>query len=244
MPLTPIEKPEFPNVPDVAGVPQLRRSGLPALARIVLSDIEGRLWSSLTSNEKWGVYTVDLKPIAIADSVIDMGYRSSAKVSTFPVQAGGFASYNKVSTPFEATVKLSKGGGLDVLASVLDAGGFVNGLADIRSRPERLRSEFLDAIDAAQKSLSLYHVVTPEKTYTNCSIEEYSYRREQAAGARRIEVELSLTEIRQVQPQFSTIDPATLIRNPKQPEAAPPVSSGKVQTQPVPESFLRIIFGG
>lgn len=236
MPLTPIIKPQFPSVPDVAGVPALKRSGLPVIARAVLSGIEGYLWTMLTADNRWGVFTKDGVAIAVADSVLDMGYRAQNKVSNYPVQAGGFASYNKVASPFEATVRLSKGGGLSVVDALLEGG--LSGIKDVRGRSERLRGEFLDAIDAASKSLDLYHVVTPEKTYTSCNIQEYSYRREQSAGAHRIEVELSIVEIRETKAAYSTIDASAQINNPKQPEASPPVSSGKVQTQQANESLL------
>lgn len=235
MPLPNIIKPQFPNVPDVAGVPQVKRSGLPTIARAVLSGIEGYLWNKLTNDSRWGVFTKDGKLIAQADTVVEVGYRAVHATSTCPVAGGSFATYNKVASPFEATVRLSKGGGVSVLGSLLDAGG-LSGIKDIRNRPERLRGEFLDAIDAASKSLDLYHVVTPEKTYVNCNIQEYNYRREQTAGARRIEVELSIIEVREVVAMYGKADVSQIVA-PRQPEAAAPVSGGRVQPQEPKESW-------
>jgi hypothetical protein len=232
MPLDVIVKPVFANVPLLDGVPTvLRKAGAIPVVRAVLSKVEGELWRMLTTESKWGVFTAEGKLIAQADSVIDVGYRNNSRVVSHPVQRGGFGSYNKVASPFEATVRLSKGGGVSTLGVVksLLAGGGLSGAG------EKARGDFLDAIDKASKTTDLYHVVTPEKTYINCNIQSYSYRREQSNGAHRIDVELQLIEVRQTSAKYGK---TTVIIDPKDAGAATPVSGGRVQAAPPPQSWL------
>ena len=242
MALPTIPKPSFPNVPDLPGVPALPRSpNFPPAAASVLGLVEGAIWKALTTTPIWGIYTSGavtsqtfldklkaalpqigvagfvLNPasnvpglVAQADSVVDFGYRNEARISNFPVQAGSFANYNKVASPFEVMIRMTKGGTL----------------AD--------RTTFLAAIETASKSLDLYDVVTPEKTYINSNIQGYSYRREARNGANLIIVDLIILEIRQVTAQYSTVS----TKNSSLSSAVPPTNVGKIQAQAPSQSLL------
>lgn len=231
MALTPIVKSAFPNVPDAPGVPPLKRSGTQVIKTAILSKIEGYLWNLLTADTQWGIYTKDGKLLVEADTVMEVAYKQASRISNYPVQAGSFASYNKVATPYEATVLLSKGGGLTALgaiSSVLSGGG-------IAGQSEKERSDFLTKIELAANSLELYHVVTPEKIYTNANIQSYDYQRSQSNGARRIEVRINLIEVRETIPRYVKLALApsggALIGDTKNPAAAQTISIGKVQIQ-------------
>lgn len=231
MALTPVVKSQFPNVPDVAGVPKLKRSGTSKISRAILGKIESYLWDRLTAGSRWGIYTKDGKLLVEADTVMEVAYKQQSRISNYPVQAGAFASYNKVATPYEATVILSKGGGLTALGTI---GSLLTG-GGLAGESERNRGDFLTAIEAAAASLELYHVVTPERTYINANIQSIDYLRSQTNGARRIEVRVNLLEVRETMPRYVKTALAssvqTTITNPQSPTAAPTVSIGRVQIQ-------------
>lgn len=224
MPLPDIPKSLYPDVPDLPGVPPLLRNPLAGAATLAvikapfarlpgalqgaLGYAEGLLWGGITAGPLWGVFDQSNKPIAVADSVLDFGYRNNSKISNFPLQKGSFANYNKVNNPYECTIQLTKGG------TVAE------------------RQAFLQAIDTVANSLDLYHIVTPEKTYLNCNMEGQSIRRSAEDGANLLVVELRFIEIREVTGQYST----TVVA--KQASAASPVDAGKVAPVAVPQSAL------
>lgn len=206
----------FPNVPQAAGVPQVVRSPAfpnttpPALGTALAL---GRLALALTRDSGWGIYrdfaVEDLtarrdfdqrhaddppedkpkfigvvrgtqKPVLVPDSFMDFGYRQEWTVTTAPMELGGFAAYNKVNNPFEASVRLIKGGSL------------------------KERHDFLAKIDEIARSLQLYKIVTPEKTYLACNISRYEVTRKGAGGAYFLaEVDIFFTEIRTVTSEYT-----------------------------------------
>lgn len=131
-------------------------------------------------------------------------FRSESQVSEFPVEAGGFASYNKVQKPSEPVVTFSFEGSV------------------------KERKDFLAAIDKASKSTDLYSVVTPEATYINHNITGYGYPRESNHGANLIIVRLTLREIRQVASQYTQAAASPIVA-PKAPSAASLLDAGKIQ---------------
>ncbi|MCU4576142.1 hypothetical protein KTJ34_01780 [Acinetobacter courvalinii] len=229
MALTPIPKPPFPNVPNMPGVPTLKRNSTrPPAVRAVLGKVQGEIWRALTTESNWGIFDENGKPLIIADTVVELSYKNSAKISQHPVAEGAFASYNKVASPFETTIRLSKGSGLKALSELDNV--LQNGIGSIGKGALNARVDFLETIDELSKSLTLVHVITPEKTYKNCNISEYSYRREQSNGAHMLTVDINLVEVRVTQVAYSKI---TSTENSKQPDAKPVENNGKVHPQPV-----------
>lgn len=232
-----IPKPPFPNVPKLPGVPQLTRSlqfppGPPPIlgAAIAL----GRLWQALFSQPTWAIYkqaeagpttdsdgvqtvtvTAQRKPVVVPDSYLEFGYRNESTISDYPVQDGGFASYDKVANPWETVVRMSKGGNKEE------------------------RKKFLDSIDAIQNTLDLYDILTPEKTYLGCNVLRFEIVRQGARGAYFFaEVDLYFREIRQVAATYSST--ATNTQNAQDVSAEPVQNNGTLQGQPVldtPEDF-------
>lgn len=121
--------------------------------------------------ERWGIYLKD-KLVLEADSMKSIDYVQGSKISDYPQEEGAFQSYNKVATPYEVRVELTKGGN------------------------QRERAAFLTAVEKAAASLDLYDVVTPEKTYTSVNIERYSLRRTAGEGLGLITVDIWLVQIR------------------------------------------------
>ena len=213
MPLIP-----FPDVPQVPGVPPIPVSLLfpPSPGGVLSATMDTLDGGNLPAT--WGIY--DSSGASLADSVLLPG--SSANVSTnavefsmgtkipyFPIQQGGFASYNKVQTPSNPIVILAMSG------SDLD------------------KSSFLDAIDTATKSTDLYSVVTPEVVYANFSFERYDYARHHDQGATVLVVEISLKEVREVSAQYSQTGQISTA-NAQLPDSKPSQPAGIVQSQPAP----------
>lgn len=124
------------------------------------------------NSERWGIYIGDNLQLA-PDSMKSIDYRQATKISDYPQEAGAFQSYNKVGTPFDVRVELTKGGN------------------------QRERAAFLKAVEKAAASLDLYDVVTPEKTYTSVNIERYDLRRTADSGLGLLTVDIWLVQIRQ-----------------------------------------------
>lgn len=219
-----IPKPQFPNVPKLPGVPQLLRSPVfPASPGPVLSAAAaiGSLWRAFFGQSKWGVYkqipptqpdesgvetvTVvgELRPVVEADSVLDFGYRNEVDIPDFPIQDGSFANYNRVNLPYEASVRLSKGGS------------------------EGDRRNFLNQIDAIMNTTELFQIITPERTYENVNPIRFEMIRRGAGGAFFLtEVDLYFREIRTVTQQYTSTSLAT--QNARDPSAQPVENRGTV----------------
>lgn len=161
----------------IPGVPALLRqpavSG--AFAKLNTASLlvaDASIIKQLFNKPKWGVFKGG-KSVAAADSVLSFEYRQDTKISDYPQEKGGFQSYNKVGTPYDVRVQLTKGG------------------------TEAERAAFLAAIEAATASLDLYDVTTPEKVYKNANIQRFDYRRTAQSGAGLITVDLWLVEVRE-----------------------------------------------
>jgi len=214
MPITPITKPLFPDVPNVLGVPALRREFTTRqVTRLVVSRILSRiLLSRFTRTGVWGLYDKDGK-VSRADSVFSLDFKGASKISEVPLQNGSFAAYNKVQLPNFQLLRLVKTG------------------SDLK------RNQFLTEIDNAKKSTDLYYIVTPERTYFNINIEDYAYKRTAQDGVSMLIVDITFKQIRQVSPAFSTVK----LEDAKTPTAPSPKSSGVVQLQPVPPAKQQTI---
>lgn len=207
-----ISKPRFPDVAKLPGVPQLLRSprfppGIPPALGLPLA--LGRLWQSISTTPEWGLYDAQNNLVLEPDSFLGVEVRNEWQVSTFPVQAGSFAAYNKVDSPLEISVKMSKGG------------------------TQSERETFLRTLEALSRSIQLFSILTPERTYASMNICRYEVSRRGAQGAYFLaEVEVFFREIRQVTPQYVGDSQAT--ENARDPSAVGPVSQGQVQPLSIP----------
>lgn len=233
-----IPKPQFPNVPKLAGVPQLARSlQFPAAPAAVvgLGLALGKLWQSIFAQPQWAIYKANVPkkasdatdgldevtvvaqrvPVVVPDSFGEFSYRNEWAVSDFPVQQGAFASYNKVAQPYEITLRLYKGG------------------------TKEARKRFLDSIEAIAGTLTLYDIVTPERTYLNVNVTRYEVMRRGASGAYFLsEVDVYFREIREVSATYTNT--STTTEHAQNPSAASVLNNGLVQAVPFPFSALSI----
>lgn len=157
-------------IPLLPGVPPLKtdfKNALIANGTVALAD-------ALVSpaSQKWGLYNKKGKRALQPDSFMGVDYRNNWRVSKYPVEQGKFSSYNKVNTPFAATVWMSKGGSLSE------------------------RANFIIEVDKLANNLTPYDIITPEINHLNVTVEDYEYSRRVEKGAGVIIVGLHFTEIR------------------------------------------------
>lgn len=112
-------------------------------------------------------------------SFINMDLSTENKVIQAPVEQGGFVTYNKVQTPLEISLQVAIKG---------DA------------------SELDDAIDdllTMSGSTQLLSLITPEREYKNLNLTKLAWRRTTDEGIDVIYVDCGLTEIRQVESEYT-----------------------------------------
>lgn len=196
---------EFPNLPILPGIPALRRSpAYPYLSNIIGGAIQSGVFDG-HKTPKWGIFDSTGAVLVVeATCVFSVQSSRDSAISTAPIQHGSFASYHKVSNPYNVTVVLTKTG------------------------TEKDRAMFLRKIKDAAKTLDLYMIVTPEEVYHRANIQMIGYSRRNDAGANKIEVEVKLVEIRQV---FAVYTKSNLTNNAKNPASASVKNTGKTDLQ-------------
>lgn len=123
--------------------------------------------------QQWGLYDQGGLPAIIADNVQSLEVALEAQISDFPVENGGFASYNKVIRPFDVRIAMTKGG------SVED------------------RQAFVQQVQDAWQSLELFNVVTPEVVYLDVNVVGVRRLVESDRGVGLMMLDVSLRKVRQ-----------------------------------------------
>lgn len=192
----------FPDVPKVPGVPDLPRGIYVPSVGEVISDLADSAIGSLLGYNNWGIFDENGKDALDASSIVEVEYRNESQVSNYIQERGAFASYNKVDNPYEFTI------------SVAIAENLFN------------RSRFIQKIEDIRKSLDLFSVVTPERTYLNATLQSISYHRDNTRVSLII-VEMLWIEVRNT----GTVE--TLFDNTKEVSGVDAVDNGVVQTYAV-----------
>lgn len=161
----------FPNVPIAPGVPPLPRDPFASTAAVVLLTADAILSLIGRFLISWGIF-LDGQPIIVPDTVATVEYKQGWVVSDYPVEQGAFESYDKVNTPYEASVRMAVGGSIAA------------------------KQVFLAEIAAAAGTLDLYDIVTPEAVYRSANIVHYDYRRSAHEGLGLLVVDIRLMEVR------------------------------------------------
>ncbi len=211
MPLPIITVPLYPNVPMVLGVPFVLRSlAFPPTPAPQLAFSDGAAIRKTGVTHKWGIYDTSGVNVLQADSAYIFSFANESRISDYPIEQGGFESYNKVATPFDARVVLIKGG------------------------TEATRQDFLDKLELILSQLTLWDVVTPEKTYSNVNVIRYDYERSARNGVSLIQATIMLREVRQAAAtefgQSAVLVPNPLV-NTQAPSGADATVVGTVQPQ-------------
>lgn len=188
----------FPNVPAQPGVPPLQRV-LGTVNNVSLLIADAMLL--FAQKPKWGIYKKDGTTIALSpDSYVEWGVKHDWAVADFPIENGGYMSYDRVDTPSEVRIKVRKGGSTQV------------------------RQRFLKQLQEVYgPSTALYKIQVPETMFSNTwAVTHYDYERKAEAGVTVIEVDLWFKAVRLL--------PGPPNQNPKQPNGAGPLSNGSIQS--------------
>lgn len=152
----------------------------------------------------WGVfYHGTMNAVFTVDTVVDLKFADTAKVASFPIEQGGFTSYDKVVEPYKPKIKLAVGGAEKI-------------------------ANFELALMGELRTVNLYDIVTPEATYYSVTLENYDYSRAQEHGKNLLVAELTFVQIAQVSPAYAKVS----LPHPKNPGAGSKSVNGKTQTQP------------
>lgn len=155
------------------------QSGSPLIATSLASSLGlGSLASSLNSASSLftaftGASLTNSGPNLIdLFSIVDFEYKQDWSVSDYPVEKGGFQSYDKVQLPFDLRMRVAAGG------------------------PESNRQALLDRVDEIAGTTDLYNVFTPEEVFSNCNITHFDYKRTATNGVGLIVIDIWLVEVR------------------------------------------------
>lgn len=165
------------SIPSLPGMPSLLKppTTLSGLNKAVLNGAlltsDAFIIAGMISPPKWGIY-LGTSLVVTADSVHSIEYKQDTTISNYPQEAGAFQSYNKVGTPFDVKLELTRGG--------TDAD----------------RALFMETLDSVAQTLKLYDVVTPEKIYRSANIQRIGYRRTASNGAGLITADVWLVQVR------------------------------------------------
>ncbi len=160
-----------------------------------------------SSGAQWGLYK-NGSPVIVSSSVLSFGFKAESDIPNYPVELGGFQSYNKVQLPNSGRLRYTRGGSL----------------AD--------RTSFLSQIEAAKQSTDVYDCVTPEATYLDMNVLDYNYDRRNNSGVGILIVDVIIQEVRQTgSVSYITtpnVAPVTKARNGASND---PVNDGTLQTE-------------
>ena len=175
---------------------------------------------------QWAIYaTGTSSPAILPDSFSTQDFSADSRVCDYPIEQGGFESYNKVMVPEETHL-------------ILVCGGKNMG-----------RDDFLATLRAMRQSTNLYDIATPDDFLTNMSLTRYDYKRTSQNGVTMLTVDAVFSEIRQAaSPTYSSSSASTPVINSNNPSAASPVAGGQVQvsfpTTPFDSSGQSLIENG
>jgi len=128
---------------------------------------------------RYGIYNGGTEALTGYNSVIGAGYAVDEQVPTYPIENGGFESYNKVAQPFQAKIQYT------IYLSALPA--------------------FIAQCEAMRQDTNLYSFLTPFYTWQNVNVVHYDWRLQNKRATSMLIVEVFGNEIR---PHVTTNIPA------------------------------------
>ena len=145
-------------VQNAPGIPPLLGGLLPTsfpTSPSQIVDISNTLPGSV--GPQWGIF-LNGAPVITADTVVGEDYRQEWVIADFPIEDGGFQSYDKVARPFDVRMTFATG---------INAAN---------------RAQMINSIAAIAGDMNLYEFVSPEVIYQSVSIAHYDYHREPQRG--------------------------------------------------------------
>ena len=182
--------PAQPTVPDASGVPPVNRSAATTPAAVSRSTSDGPTITVTAPTTKWGIHNTDGSEYfpegSGPDSYGEVEDSADWSIPTYPTEAGGFESYNKVTKPGEVHLVLVKGGTV------------------------AKRQSFRQRLDALAASTTLVNILTPGRTFKGYNLTHMEVQRSAEKGAALLQVRCTFTQVRTtVQTRFTNVqDPS------------------------------------
>lgn len=165
----------MPNgLPNVAGNILGQISQVQADVSAVLSLL------GLGNNPAYGIYSPSSGSEVLQgyNSVIGFGFSADEHVPVYPIEQGGFQSYNKVALPFGAKLQYT------VYQDQLE--------------------DFIAVLEGLRTDTNLYAVVTPVYSWMNCNVNHWDTRLQNSKAVSMWIIDVWLSEIRQQQTSLGT----------------------------------------
>ena len=247
MPLPIIPKVQFPDVPNLPGVPLMARASPQFLAaqtaaQTVQGIVQGgpaALFPLAAANLPGGALAV-----SIAQKFLPAAPSSALFQATQAAPVWGVFDQTgkQVITPDSVRV-FDYRAEWDVARFPVQGGAFAdynkvthpfeNSVVLFKAGTQADRTAFLNQCQTVAASLNLYNILTPEKQYLNVNATRMELSRKETGGAYSVAVELFFQQIQQVNAQYSTTGTQdTSTADASAPSAVPPVNQGNVQAQP------------
>ena len=112
----------------------------------------------------WGIFQ-NGAPVVVAESVVAVDYRREFAISDYPVEQGGFESYDKVKLPRDVHMRFTAG-------------------------TQAARNELLASIDAIIGTTQVFDFVTPDAVYPSMTLSHEDYSRTAQRGLGLLQVEV------------------------------------------------------
>lgn len=161
-----------------------------------------------TKGVTWGIVDSSGNTVVEGGNFVSLEYKQDWAIADYPIEDGGFESYDKVSLPFDARVVVSCGG------------------------PVADREAFLASIQAIAGDLKLYSIRMPEQTLSNVNVQHIDFSRRNDDGVGLLKVAIYLLEVRtNAQVGFSSTGTPASPTATKAPAGQATQSNGTVQAQ-------------
>lgn len=179
------------NVPNAPGVPPMVRSALSSISNVqgLVAGVGtiAQFLAGAPPLPTWGIFDSNFNSVVTADSFMSFAFKKRTDVPTFQVQGGKLAAYNKISLPFDASIRITRGG------------------------TQADRQQLIAQLDALIASLDNFIIVTPEKSWTSANCIEYDLTRKDEGDAYFFsDVELYFQEIPTTTAIYTTTNTTSL----------------------------------
>lgn len=161
------------DVPHVPGVPDLIAYATGGFEEDLMTEDTVEGWGTKLT-PVWGLYKGGV-PVIFSEAVVAFSHRREWNISNYPIERGGFESYNRVNQPFMCRLQFAAG-------------------SDMAARQALLNSL---AVATADGNLTKYDVVTPEVIYSSVNVQSFDYDRKAMSGAKLLLIDVTVVEIRE-----------------------------------------------
>jgi hypothetical protein len=207
-------------------VPPLPRNPqVPIIDNITIAAADAIQIARLFVAPPWGLFNLDGSNALQVSSTVTAEMRGDANVTTAPLEAGGFVSYNKVTMP--RLIRMTFAVAAASFLPAIDIVGLITGFDAAAFLPAPFGSPDIDALlgtlEFLRTSPTLLVAVTPNAVYPNVTVVHYEYRRSAQNNATMLTTDVWLEEIRL--PGEAKFSAATT----QSPSSSDPVNAGTVQ---------------